>query len=437
MKSASSSTSRVTFLDGLRGIAAFIVIVSHLVAGFYPALYFGAEGRMGVPLQDALARSPLFVLYSGTFAVYVFFVLSGFVIAASAAKTSCRLPVLVFTRYLRLTVPILVSVCGAFVLAWLLPGAPQRAARIVGHWWLGFMYQPPGPSFEAVLREGFYSIYLTGLSYYNNVLWTMRIELAGSLAIYALYLSLGRAWRAPALILLGLLLCFATRWSPDFQVHLGWIRLDPPYDIQSWAWTTNILGFCLGALIYEARSRGRIGHNSLAGGTLVLGGLFLGGLPFAPVGGTCYAALFAFVQQYSPAFSTVRAAGAASLLLGVFMWRGSRALLDAPLAQFLGRISFALYLVHFPLMCLGMSELYALFGKSGPMPMVLAVGVYLAVTIAVALAFTVLVDEPTVRMLARIRVAWPGRSPKAGTAAILVTAPVSGTEAALAPGESS
>jgi peptidoglycan/LPS O-acetylase OafA/YrhL len=441
MSRTSLPSSRVTSLDGLRGIAAFIVIVSHIAAGFFPALYFGAEGRLDVPFLDAMANSPLFVLYSGTFAVYVFFVLSGFVIAASTARTTCRLSLLVFTRYLRLTIPILASVCGAFVLANIFPGAPQRAAQIVGHWWLGFMYQPPGMSFGAVLREAFFNIYLTGLSYHNNVLWTMRVELAGSLAIYAVYLSFGRARRVPALALLAMLLCLATRWSPDIRIHLGALHLAPRFDSQKWAWTTNILGFCLGALIYEARSRGRLPQSELAGGGLVLAGLFLGGLPFAPADGTIYAALSAFVEQYSPAFSTVRAVGAAALILGIFMWKRSRGILNAPLPQFLGRISFSLYLVHFPLLCFGLSELYLLFGKSGPMSMMLAVGVYLAVTIASALGFTVLIDEPTVRVLARLKKAWSVRPPESDPAvdpiAGLVVCQAAGSDVVMPPGESS
>lgn len=391
MSRAFPPSSRITSLDGLRGIAAFIVVVSHLIAGFFPALFFGAEGNAGAAIQDAIAKSPLFVAYSGTFAVYVFFVLSGFVIASSASRTTCGLPLLVAARYLRLTVPVLVSVCCAFVLARLFPGAPQRASQLVGHWWLGFMYQPLGVSFNAALREAFFTIYWTGLSYFNNVLWTMRIEFAGSVAIYALYLSVSKSIRVPMLALLALLLCFATR-----------------------GWATNILGFTLGALIFESRERGRMAENGLAGAALVLCGLFLGGLPFAPVQGTLYEALYGFVDRYSPAFSTVRALGAACLLLGVFMWKRPGALLDMSGPQFLGRISFSLYLVHFPLLCLGMSELYLRFGQSGAIPMGLSVLCYVGVTIALAFAFTVLVDEPTVKALGRVRRAWTARTTGAG-----------------------
>ena len=129
----------MTALDGVRGVAACVVVISHLIAGFYPALFFGAPDEARFALQHAIANSPLFVLYSGTFAVYIFFVLSGFVIAASAMRTRCGLLVLALTRYLRLAVPVLASVLLALALMWAFPGAPQRASAIVGNWWLDFM----------------------------------------------------------------------------------------------------------------------------------------------------------------------------------------------------------------------------------------------------------------------------------------------------------
>lgn len=386
MNNAPAPARRIASLDGLRGVAAFIVIISHLVVGFFPALYFGAEGHACKAVQDAIAKSPLFVLYSGTFAVYVFFVLSGLVISASAARSRCPLPLLIAIRYARLTIPILVSVCLAFAMVQLLPGAAQRAAHLVGHWWLDFMYQPMNLPFSFAVKEAAYTVYLTGLSYYNNVLWTMRIEFAGSVAIYVLYAVCGRSVRVPALCLLTLVTCFAIR-----------------------DWPTNLMGFFLGALMFEAWDRGLIARNSLCGAVLVLSGLFLGGLPFAPVSGSVYEGVSSFVEAFSPAFSTVRTAGATALILGLFMWKRAGSLFESWMPQFFGRISFSLYLIHFPLLCIGMSELYWRYGQSGAASVAAIALCYIAVTIATAYAMTVLVDEPTVRFLARVRKAWPFR----------------------------
>jgi len=374
--------ARVAALDGLRGVAAFVVIISHVIAGFFPALYFGAEGKPGLEIQNAIAGSPVFVLYSGTFAVYVFFVLSGFVIAASATRTKCRLPVLAVSRYLRLAVPVAASVFFAFALNRLLPGAAQRAGSLIGHWWLNFLYQPPGPSFRSALREVSYGVFWNGLSYFNNVLWTMRIELAGSVGVYALYLIVGRRFRIPVLAIAALWLAFGTS-----------------------DWPSNMLGFTLGALLFEAREHGVLPLNGLAGAALMVMGIFLGGQPFAPLQGTLYAPI-ALTARVSPILSTPRTLGAAALLTGVLSWKRSQSFLDARLPQFLGRISFALYLVHFPLLCFGLSELYVHFGQHGPVLMALSIACYIVASIGVAYCFTLWIDEPTVRILGGARKAW-------------------------------
>jgi peptidoglycan/LPS O-acetylase OafA/YrhL len=76
-------TPRQLEYDGLRGVAALSVVVCHFVCTFYPALMFGSRDPT-LWVADALSRSLLFAMYGGTFAVYVFYVLSGYVLAASS-----------------------------------------------------------------------------------------------------------------------------------------------------------------------------------------------------------------------------------------------------------------------------------------------------------------------------------------------------------------
>src|ERR1700741_4157400 len=101
---------RLHQLDGLRGIAALTVVVFHYLSAFVPAL---------TPDQTKnphwLSDTPLAVTFNGPFAVVVFFVLSGFVVS-KAALGQGPLPLTIALRYLRLTIPMLVSV----LLAWLL-----------------------------------------------------------------------------------------------------------------------------------------------------------------------------------------------------------------------------------------------------------------------------------------------------------------------------
>src|SRR6476646_6648538 len=74
---------RRTALDGLRGLAALVVVFHHVLLTWpgWANAYLGSHG-------NALAYSPLHVVLDGTFAVYVFFVLSGYVLTLQSERLS-------------------------------------------------------------------------------------------------------------------------------------------------------------------------------------------------------------------------------------------------------------------------------------------------------------------------------------------------------------
>jgi peptidoglycan/LPS O-acetylase OafA/YrhL len=167
---------RLECLDGVRGVAALVVVVFHYLSAFLPTL---TPDQTSNPCW--LADTPLAILFNGPFAVVVFFVLSGFVISRSAVKRF-HLSLTIASRYLRLTVPMVASVIIAWLLLISFPNDAATLGAITGTPWLAKTYNGEIPSLFSAVKDGTFEVYLHGMSHFNNALWSMRPELKSVLA---------------------------------------------------------------------------------------------------------------------------------------------------------------------------------------------------------------------------------------------------------------
>ena len=71
--SSSASMPRIAYLESIRGLAALQVLLLHFLAAFAPDLVFSLPA--GAPIAGSIHLSPLYFLYDGYSAVYVFFAL--------------------------------------------------------------------------------------------------------------------------------------------------------------------------------------------------------------------------------------------------------------------------------------------------------------------------------------------------------------------------
>lgn len=107
--------SPTAYLDGMRGLAAFIVFIFHFVfKNYYPYYSWGCQGAHYNILYLPIIR----LFYTGSPAVCLFFAISGYALAyrplkllrnGSMGDFSTALSSLAFRRYLRLYMPIAVS----------------------------------------------------------------------------------------------------------------------------------------------------------------------------------------------------------------------------------------------------------------------------------------------------------------------------------------
>ena len=182
-----SGTGKLVPLEGLRGIAAAVVVLYHLVLGFT------RKGVGAVPQGhgafDVMIQFGLGMLNGGA-AVAVFFVLSGFILSLPFAhdRSISRVLAATLKRWPRLAM--LTTIACLF--AWALISAShdnyKAAAHVIGGKWLATHGNAPleghDLSWFGALREGLYKVFFFGEVHFDSPLWTMRIELFCSFAIF-------------------------------------------------------------------------------------------------------------------------------------------------------------------------------------------------------------------------------------------------------------
>ncbi len=372
-----TTSDRILALDGLRGIAAMVVVVFHFLCLMHPAI---------VPdMHDSppwVSDSPVAVLWNGPFAVSVFFVLSGFVIAGSADRRQRRFVTNVVSRYIRLAIPATASTIFAWAILSSFPDATTELQKALSEpsRWLAYTYQNDIPALSTALYEGLIKSFLQGKSDFNNVLWTLRIELIGSIGVYAIYALLAKPRRVVALSLAGIAL----------------IVLDRPVYI----------AFVLGALLYETHARRLFETHGHTAPLIALGvGVVFGaagrglserlGLPDVPS-----------ILAIDNKGGLVPIVAAALITYAALTLSAFRRILGTKIPQELGRLSFAIYLVHVPILYTMVAFAYVHLEWRT----LLLAPLYLTCIYIVASGITRYVDRPTLRVLSRWRANFNSRA---------------------------
>lgn len=183
---------KIGALDGLRGTAALIVVVSHCMLAFFPYLHSGTATDLNADWQRIVFNSPFLALYSGGFSVSVFFVLSGYVLSRKHFQTgdTSWIPQAAAKRYLRLGIPVFAAVMLCFI--WSTIGAfPDDRSGPAGSL-IAQAYTEPMTILRA-LSDGIYGTLLLGHARFDYVLWTVQIEFFGSIALFGFLALFGRS----------------------------------------------------------------------------------------------------------------------------------------------------------------------------------------------------------------------------------------------------
>lgn len=322
---------KVKYMEGLRGLATIIVVLSHFAVFFYPALYTGdpSEARFVSKLDIVIAGTPLNLIYNGNFAVCIFFLLSGYVLSYKFFKTNDYEYVIsgAFRRYFRLLIPVLaVNIITFFLMSEGLFFNKQVGYSIGSTLWLNqqWSFTPTVPN---LLKESFIGVFFLQAENYNPAQWTMTYELLGSYLVFAVLALFGR-YKYRNFVYFILCCIF-------FQ--------------------TYFIAFIAGLIICDLNINGFIEVFRKKAFKWVLIALIFGSYPAGmDVSNTIYK-IFDFSTVYDapitnnlPLFYHIL--GAVCFFLVLINSERLQRFFSAKPLLFLGRISFSIYLIHLPIM---------------------------------------------------------------------------------------
>jgi peptidoglycan/LPS O-acetylase OafA/YrhL len=365
-------------LDGLRGLAALSVVLTHFVAAFLPAtLYRHYPGVFPEPspgsLEAYLSYPLLSVFYGGLLPVVIFFVLSGYVLALPYWSGNRHLLLRRFwTRYIRLNIPIAAAILISFSILSLGLYFNEPASRESQSYWLSLWFKPENPDYLDLFKQMLWGG-ISGQLKYDPPLWTLAIELFGSMILLG-YFALKPPLKnflsilsfAVGLVVLTMVLInfFQNTWLFFLSIILGGYL--PPLKLNKKLLVAAIffVGFYFGAYVVNGNGYGILPNPT-----------------------------FLNAQQ----FYTVL--GAVLIVFAVANGLGSW-LLSSSICQWLGKVSFSVYLLHFIILCSLASYVDTVFSEeTWALPLVLTC--YL-VSCYVAAAIFRLVDVAAIYVSASI-----------------------------------
>lgn len=342
------NSQREEYIDGIKGLACLFVLLGH-----FTGIYRYAEDATAIEswVTQILTKGPLSFFTAESFWLYLFFVISGYLLVKSTPpprKCSEFLKKCI-KRFLRLAIPILGAAVFTFVIQCTIGFYNFKIQEIVSNAWLTHLYGTQ-LNFRDIVEEPV-RVLLLGSSQFSSPFWCLKDMLLASLLIYA----------------------------------VGWL-----------CQTEKLKGFTLGALILL----GAIVNRGVIVACLV--GAMTGFLRQkiitlkAPDAVAVCGVLSPAVAFFTGNLYVIDVAFA-FCLLSVPLVPQVKFFFEADFVKKIGSVSFGIYALHWPVInSIGLGILYGLDKTLNPAPlMLLSLAGVLLVTFVLAIIFKVTVERLT------------------------------------------
>lgn len=360
-------SQRLHSLDGLRGIAALAVVLHHalLVVPALAAPYYDQGRAAQWTMEWWLSHTPIHALWEGKAAVYVFFILSGFVLQTLVSRAGFDWKAYYPQRMLRLYLPVWAAVLFTVATFILVPRAGAADSL-----WLA--ERPETITLSAFIRDMTLILGNGGLA---SPLWSLRFEILFSLAL-PLYIWASKTLSGLTYLKISACLAIITVGGYLNNTTLLYVPM-----------------FLIGTIMAEQGSRfsaisERIGISK-AGWHIAMGIAVIMLASHGMAGG------LGLSSELQGATSGITTLGAGLLVLAAIHWSTAREMLETKPARWLGSMSFSLYLIHEPIV-VASGFLF------GPSHAVLAVLTSIVVSLAIAAIFYKFVEKPSHKLSKKV-----------------------------------
>ncbi|HIF9067517.1 TPA: acyltransferase family protein [Photobacterium damselae] len=377
-----NTSKNLHYLDSLRGIAAIIVVISHSFLWFVPSIHDGSAHQGTI--EKLIFDSPFSFFYRGSSSVYLFFILSGYVLAYSCFKKNNDTYYIIKSihkRYFRLGIPVAASILISYILMSL--GFFKADDFNIGNISPIAHAYTSQIGFLPFLKSFFYESMLFGDRKFNYVLWSISVEFFGSLLVYFIMISFGND-----LVKLRVVTFLFSFFTLLTQQNVMFIY----YGLFT-------LGIFMSTFPIKTESSFSRGVISIL---IIILGLYFFGYCWNSTSYIKFAGFLTHIQElfnlsiFWPVF--IPAIGAALILSTIMINSNVLYVLNKKPLVFLGKISFSIYLLHTLVLAVIAPFVYKLdctnFTKS-----LITLVFTLLVTIIVSIPFYNYIDKRTIALL--------------------------------------
>ena len=314
--------NRIEWLDGFKGIACVLIFIHHFLLAFFPSVHYGeAAVSHGNGVDVALAQSPFSVLVNGNFLVALFCMISGVVISLQVMnlKNKNDLADVTVKRYFRLMLPLLPVGVLVFVLLRFGMFTNLESVLYTQSPWAELYYREP-ISFGEFLKSVLIDTWFVGDDTLSTAFWMLSKLFYGTFLSIVLSVIAWKYEKHTWLLYAVVAICFFGR-------------------------SDLLCAFALGTLLAWMYRSSPLLFSPFAGVPILLLGLFLGGFPSGVIPTNAYRFLFGEISSVD-----WHMLGAVLTLYGLFSLPWLQRGLSIKPFRWLGRISYAVYLLHIPVL---------------------------------------------------------------------------------------